>query len=201
MPRSSKNTGWIDWASSESKLIIVKDLEDGNLSLDENEVSAERAWTTRYSKHPQLVLERVCFSQFKDRLKDHRKQVTRRAQKVSLEVAALAHDRLLYPRETHNNRGEPVFSSSAAQRLLRQDVNDKKHDGMTPLSFQHTRPEYIHFNPKIFKGRIYQEVRRQKFINHLEQDQAQKDSKRKDKAKKSTKKREAKVAQGVPSSS
>ena len=77
-----------------------------------------------------------------------------------------------------------MFSRHPAHHLLREDVKNKKHEGMTPLSFQGTRPEYMHFNPRVFKERIYQEARRVKFINHLEQDQAQKEAKRKNKAKK-----------------
>ena len=107
MPRSSKSADRIDWASSESKLIVVKDLEDGKLSLDESNVSAEMAWMTLYREHPKFVLEGVCFSQFKERLKDHRKQVEKRAQKVSVEVAALVHDQL---------RSHPQFRKTSFEK-------------------------------------------------------------------------------------
>jgi hypothetical protein len=43
------------------------------------------------------------------------------------ETQALAHDRLLYPRQTHNHRGEPVFDLSVAKQFLLDDVKDKKH--------------------------------------------------------------------------
>ncbi len=116
----------------------------------------------------------------------------KRAQKDSVEVAALVHDRLhSHPQDhTHNNRGEPVFSQHSAHHLLREDVKNKKHEGMPPSSFQMTRPEYMHFKPRIFKERIYQEVWREKFINHLEQDRAQKEAKRKNKAEKRLNKKE-----------
>ena len=37
MPPSSKSAGWINWASSESKLIIVKDLHRGRESFSGRE--------------------------------------------------------------------------------------------------------------------------------------------------------------------
>ena len=120
---------------------------------------------------------------------------------MSVEVALLAQDQLRsHPRDkTHNNCGEPVLSQHPAHHLLREDVKHKKHEGMPPSSFQMTRPEYMHFKPRIFKERIYQEVRREKFINHLEQDRAQKETKRKNKAEKMVNKKEKdKAAPTVP---
>lgn len=182
VPRSNKkNPDWIDWAASESKYIIMKDLEDGNLSLIETEVPADLAWK-RYRGHPKFVLEAVCFGQFKQRLRDHRMQVMKRATRVSREVAALAHDRLLYPRQAHNHRGEPVFDCSTAKQLLREDVRDENHVGMTPLAFQQTSPAYMVFKPDIIKGHIHQEVRRQKYCNFLEKEQKKEEQQRKKKA-------------------
>jgi hypothetical protein len=44
-----------------------------------------------------------------------------------------------------------------------EDVNDKKHERLSPSQSQASRPEY-----KMFRHRIYQEIRRQKFIFHSE---------------------------------
>jgi hypothetical protein len=165
---SKKNPDWIDWARSESRQIVLKDLDEGTLSLDENSTSAHAAWAARYQEHPKFVSEGVCFSQFKVRLKEHRVQVSKRAKISSQEEAALVHDQLLYPRATHNSRGEPVFGLSLASLLLRQDVKEKKHEGLMPSTFQRSRPEYMLFKPCIFNSRIYQEIRREKFVNHLE---------------------------------
>ena len=35
---------FIDWARSEAKMILLRDLELGTLSLDASHVSAEEAW-------------------------------------------------------------------------------------------------------------------------------------------------------------
>jgi hypothetical protein len=52
------------------------------------------------------------------------------------------HDRLLFPRQMENCRGEPVFDLSAAKLLLRTDVADGKHLTMKPLQLKLTRDEY-----------------------------------------------------------
>jgi hypothetical protein len=71
-----------------------------------------------------------------------------------------------------NCRGETVFDLSAAKLLLRADVEDGKHLTMKPLQLQMTRDEYKPYSAKVFKHRIYQEVRRKKFINYLEERRA-----------------------------
>jgi hypothetical protein len=114
----------------------------------------------------------VVFSQFEARLKDHRKQVGGEIARSERESEALMHDRRLFPRQMENCRGEPVFDLSAAKMLLRGDVEAGKHLTMTPLQLQQTRTEYRPFSASIFKHRIYQEVRRNKFINYLEQRRA-----------------------------
>jgi hypothetical protein len=164
MPKS-KNPDWIEWRGSEAKRIILEDLEEGTLSLDEHEMSTEEAWEV-YRKLPEFL--GVVFSQFKVRVKDHRKLVKNRSNQSEREMQALLHDRQIYPRMPHNHRGEPVFDLSVAKQLLREDVRDNKHIAMVPSKLQQTRPEYVIFKPNKFKHRIYQEVRRQKFIFYLE---------------------------------
>jgi hypothetical protein len=51
---------------------------------------------------------------------------------------------------------------------LRKDVKAKKHEIMTPSKLRLTRPEYKEFKLEVFKQRIYQEIRHQKFVNFLE---------------------------------
>ena len=81
----------------------------------------EEAWGF-YSLLPEFVAEEVVFSQFKSRLRDHRKQVKARRYQSERERQALEHDRQLYPRQKHNDRGEPVFDLSEAKKFLREDV-------------------------------------------------------------------------------
>jgi hypothetical protein len=158
------------WKPSKARQILLGDLEAGILPVDAEELSAEEAWEIMYSNMAEFV--EVVFSQFKERLRDHRKQVGKQTARSALESEALAHDRLLFPRQMENCRGEPLFDLSAAKLLLRADVQDGKHLTMKPLQLQTTRDEYKPYSHKVFKHQIYQEVRRVKFINYLQQRRA-----------------------------
>jgi hypothetical protein len=90
------------------------------------------------------------------------------------ESESLAQDRSLFPRQPKNHRGEPVFDLSVAKLRLRADVEEGKHNQSTPSQLQESRVEYHPFNAKKLKRDIYQEVRRQKFIDYyLDQRRAQ----------------------------
>lgn len=162
----------IDWRNSLAKHIILSDLEEGILSLDELDVSPEEAWTTVYGRLAEF--KDVPFRQFRDRLKDHRDQIRKSLHNSTRDALAFAHDRQLYPRKTHNHLGEPVFDKSEAEEPLREDVKNGRHEVMSARDLQATREEYAMFDPNIFRHRIYQEVRRQKFVYYLEVKRAKK---------------------------
>ena len=170
----------VAWRHSEAKRILLGDLESGILSVYDKDVSAEEAWCI-YSVF--TAFQSVSFEQFKKQLHAHRKQCLKFIERTTEEEAAFQHDRALHPRQTHNNRGEPVFDMLPAKELLRKDVRSGKHLIMTPTELQESRPEYMLFKKRKFKERIYQEVRRNKFIYFLEQ-------KREKQAKKQDKKRQ-----------
>jgi hypothetical protein len=163
--------GWIKWRTSRARIIILDDLETGLLPADATVMSAEEAWEICYSHMAEFV--DVVFSQFQARLKDHRRRAGEQMSRAAFESNALAHDRRLFPRATENSHGEPVFDLSPAKLLLQADVADKKHEEMTPSELQQTRNEYKIFKARIFKEKIYQTVRREKFINYLEMKRAQ----------------------------
>jgi hypothetical protein len=109
----------------------------------------------------------VIFSQFKGRVRDHRKQCREQITRSDRELDVLAHDRQLFPRQMENHRGEPVlFDLSAAKLLLRADVREGKHLTMTPSQLQQSQAAYAPFDQRKFKHRIYQEVCREKFLNY-----------------------------------
>lgn len=159
-----RKPGTIDWAKSESKQIVIDDLEAGVISLDETD-SAEDLFYGMYCHTPEFIAEQVGFHQFKQQLSDHRKQLKPKMEAPSWEAAALAHDRLLFPKKTHNHRGEKIFYWSDAFNLLKQDVAEKKHLQMTPTDLRLMRTEYQDFSLAIFDQRIRQAVRKERLIN------------------------------------
>jgi hypothetical protein len=141
------------------------DLINSFLHLDPAEMSAEEAWEI-HCRH-MADFAKLVFSQFKARLADHRRLVRRDLHAAAHKAAALAHDRLAFPRQPTNERGELVFDLHPAKRLLRDDLRNQRHVGLTPKAFRLTRADHQEFDLEVFRQRICQEIRRGKFVNWL----------------------------------
>ena len=104
----------------------MEDLLPGGVLYQRHVVSAEDLLPWYKEKYPgQFGV--VVLDQFKARLQSHRKQASIDHVIASKEEQYFAHDRQLYPRKTHNKRGEPIFDMSPAKPLLRQDIKDDMH--------------------------------------------------------------------------
>ena len=69
--------------------------------------------------------------------------------------------------------GELGFDMTPARDLMREDVKQKRHVGLTPSQFQRTRPEdYGVFKAEKFKFFVYQIIKREKYVNWLQQKRA-----------------------------
>ena len=161
----SKKPGWVNWISQPARAIILEDLEPGGILHGRDHVSPEHVFPFYKTL---TEFEKIVFSQFEERLKGHRKPAARNNALASRNAHALEHDRGLYSRPTHNERGEPVFDMHLAKILLRGDVKNGLHQTMSPSALRRTRPEYMVFKNTIFKHRIYQEVRHNKYLHHLD---------------------------------
>jgi hypothetical protein len=47
--------------------------------------------------------------------------------------------------------------------LLKQDVANGQHLGVSKAELRASRPEYLEFSAKVFRGHVHQEVKTQKF--------------------------------------
>jgi hypothetical protein len=96
------------------------------------------------------------------RLRNARKQVKEGINRAASDCIAFDHDVFLYPKNSTNQRGETRWCGSTAETLLRQDIQVGKHDTMKPMELHKTREEYEKFPLDVFRGHIYQEVKRNK---------------------------------------
>ena len=144
-----KNPDWISWRDSIPKAIIVEDLITGILPLDDGVMSAEEAWKM-YGEMVEFKEAKVVFSQFKARLKDHRKQVEGDFGRAQEEAKKVTHDRALFPRKLTNSKGELVFDLHPAKDLLRADIEKEKHKGKKPSELWASHSEYKQFDKGIF---------------------------------------------------
>ena len=78
---------------------------------------------------------------FENRLASAREIIRGKKQRTSTELAMLQEDRLVHPFPATNYRGEPQWEGSAAQKVLKKDVADKKHETMSRTAFYNLRPE------------------------------------------------------------
>ena len=159
-----KKAPGINWRNSIAKQILIEDLEEGFISLSEEQLSPEEAWDLY---RPLLEFKNVPFHQFKKQLKAHREQVSIRKERLGLEEAALIQFRTRNPRKTHNNKYKPVFDMMPGKQLLRGDVKDGLHLVFSLRELHHSRPEYACLTPKKFNERVYQEIKRKKYFHHL----------------------------------
>jgi hypothetical protein len=177
MPPSEKE-GWIDWRNSKARLIVMEDLAKGIIPLEDRECTAKEAWDAWFSNLTEFIEEKVTYSQFEPRFKDHRKQITAKKLRSMHEMQAFLYHRQLHPQQTHDHRGKPIFDVHAAKPLLQEDVRMKRQMSMSPMTLRASRKEYADFDLGIFRQHIYQEVRRQKFIYFLNFKRAEKQKKR-----------------------
>ncbi len=192
MPRSKK-PGWVNWLSSSARAIILEDLLPGGPLFQRDDVPAAAILDWYKDKHPNQF-DGIVLEQFAARLKDHRKQGLEEYATAQEEEEYFKHDRKLYPRATHNHRGEPIFDMSAAKELLRADVKNREHEDKTARQLQLTREEYKLFDRKVFQNRVLQEIRRSKYIHYLELKRAKECGRPSDKKKREEKEADAKAA-------
>ena len=142
----------------------LKDGEDPNLAA---------IFALYNHKRPEIFNE-IDFSQFKARMEDYTTKNKERRDRSMMESAWMLNDRQLHPRQLKNHRGELVFDLHPAKLLLREDIKAGAHVGIVPSEFQGTRDEYEEFDLDIFRQRIYQEERYQKYLNWLEDKRTEK---------------------------
>ena len=161
---------WIDCKKCAAKEVILDDLKTGRLPRDAKKMSAEKAYKF-YKKLPKF--KKVCFSQFEERLADHRKQVSKQWMLAQADEEAFERDKrrgYLANTKTHTDRGDLIIYLDKVQDLIRQDIQDGKHIGLKPSEFQATRREYSKIKKQKFKECLYQAIKRKKFIFHCELD-------------------------------
>jgi hypothetical protein len=102
---------------------------------------------------------------FTERLRRARKKANELNARSAFDVAAIAHDRLIHPVRPTNSRNEPRWEGSQAQVFLQHDIAARTHWNMKPQELYNSREVYHEFSLTIFREHIYQEEKRQKYIN------------------------------------
>ena len=167
MASRSQQPVFTRWDKSKSKVLLTEHLENGVLSLDEEVVSAEAAWSY-YSNQDVFIREKILFGQFNEALERQRNAIKKRRWHVGDQMAALEHDTCFMSRSTHDRRGKKKFYGTSAHESLKDDIKADNHTRLGMACLQGSREEHAEWRPDHFKRRVKQEVLTQKFFHHME---------------------------------
>jgi hypothetical protein len=157
MARKKKEASWLH---SEAKNLLLKDLRSGDIPLDSTSMTPQDVFLQR----PEFA-DFGDYDKFPGRLSRARKYVVEHNSRAASDSAAFAHDSKIYPRPAFNHRGEPRWPGSVAEKLLCQDMDEGKHNRMTPKALHESRNEFHEKYPlAVFRQHIYQETKRRKFL-------------------------------------
>jgi len=144
------------WKSSKAKALLIRLLSDKSDFIENK--SPEEVWESNewFKQYP--------LARFIANMKNLQKALEARGcivasdnKEIEAELATL---RAL--NQQPPIRCYPLWHKHPAMRLLEQDIKDGLHEGLAPLQFQATRPEYEEFDIEIFRKHIYQEQRKQR---------------------------------------
>ena len=145
--------------------MMIADLENGLLPKRDSQMDAQEAWHWYRALEP---FEFVSYKQFEKQLAQHRSEVVKDDKGVKRAAMAFDHDRKLDAQATHKPNGRPLFYLSEAKKKLEEDVLNERQQGLNTEAFRHTRSEYMEWTLEEFRPRVYQEVRRRRWFNAME---------------------------------
>ena len=148
-PRRKKKEPW-----DIAKPILLKDYQEGRVT---DFMKPKDVWNMRDEfKAVQYVNFRANFSAMKRRIKEKKKE-------AEIEEAGF---RLDMAKFTLAKDIDGYWNGSPAERLLKQDISEKRHEQMKPQLLWNSRPEYQKFDLNKFRGHVHQELRSKRERNY-----------------------------------
>lgn len=151
-----------------ARSLIWQEIYDGNIPVDENEMSAEEVWDVYKETHEFQMTGMAFNHHFKRRLSDMREQVRRHKSRAEDDQVAL--DALLrnHPPSDRDHRGRPHWNGSQAQSFLDQDLRDGVDETFeNAREFWHSRSAYEEFDYVQFYKHIEQHIKTKKYLHTL----------------------------------
>jgi len=136
------------WKHSNAKKLLAQDILDGKT----NGKSPKEV----YSMHPEYKLYN--YTNFSTNLRNLKESLLELSKRAAVDEAAFRHDESLGGLK-QNSKPYPRWGGQPVQVLLKKDIDEGKHQTMTPEALRNSRQEYLLFPKKIFRDHIYQELR------------------------------------------
>ena len=139
----SKKDGWVNWRKHPAREIILQDFERGGLfyGVPPDTLDIQMIFLMYKTLHKEFFSQ-IVFDQFEARMRSYMANASERRERSNMEELAMNLDRQRHPQATMNARGELVFDLHPAKELLREDVENKIHEDMTPDELRMTCDEY-----------------------------------------------------------
>lgn len=143
----------VPWQDSMAKKLLEKD-------IDEGKVTSNMLPSEVYEMHPEY--KQYDKKNFGSNLRNLRKSIGKEKERAAFDRAAFLHDRRIHPPAAVTSRGYPRWCGSAAERLLIEDIDNGRHEGIRPERLYRSKSEYQAFPLNVFRDHIYQETRDRK---------------------------------------
>jgi hypothetical protein len=158
MPKKKSDTSW---KHSDAKKHLDRDLIDGTIPLDRDEMEP----MVVYQQRPEFAA--FPYEKVRGHLNTLRRKNCDFKARADSESASLARDRCAHPKTPHNHIGEPRWEGSAAFTIFAATLTvwnnwRQQWPRVTPMELYETREEYTMFPLEIFRKHIYQENTRGK---------------------------------------
>lgn len=105
----------------------------------------------------------VNYNNFRSNFCNLKKTIRKNRERAEADEAGYLHDIAIFPLA----KDIPGYwDGSEAQRLLKLDINNKRHELMKPQCLWLSRPEYQEYSLSKFRGHIHQELRSTRETNY-----------------------------------
>ena len=172
----------IPWEYHPVKAFLLNKLVENDFPADPKKMAPFDVWN-KYCDED--IFEGMEYnSTFTRRLLSLRKKFIEGKNRANDDLEAFKIAKTNHPPPSINHRGEPQWNGSDAQRWLKVDVREKKHDNLKPKEMWESRAEYQEFYLWTFRDHIYQEIKLEKYLRYLKEKDKKKQNEVKEKAKK-----------------
>jgi hypothetical protein len=143
------------WAKSKAKQLLAKLLADEASYIHGNEMDVVKIYNS------DSLFKQYKIENFKTNYRNLASKIELERSCVEFDKQALAKEKQKFPRNEQTERGYKFWDGHEAQRLMREDVKEKRTIGMKPNDLRESRIEYKEFPLEILREHKYQEERRQ----------------------------------------
>ncbi|KAL7539090.1 hypothetical protein ACHAWF_006291, partial [Thalassiosira exigua] len=144
----------VAWKNSHARLLLNKLFRDDKSFVHRMTAEEIHASNPLFKNYP--------LPKFKDYLKGIKEVAAKESEIVKMNEKEIWQDELAFPRKEMTCRGYPFWDTHPARALLEEDIKSGNTEKEEPKKVWESRAEYMQFPLHVFRGHIYQEMRRQR---------------------------------------